>query len=57
MVEPNGMLSFPTVSRILGFSSGELLNRFALLLAETVRLTSQLSTIRAAKADLGERCL
>ena len=57
MVESNEMLSFPTVSRIVGFSSGELLNRFALLLAETVCLSSQLSTIRAAKAELGERCL
>ena len=57
MVEPNGMLSFPTVSRILGFSSGELLNRFAMLLAETVCLTLQLSTIRAAKVELGEKCL
>jgi len=34
MVESDELLSFPTVSRTFGFSSGYLLNRFALLLAE-----------------------
>lgn len=34
MVESNELLSFPTVSRTFGFSSGYLLNRFAMLLAE-----------------------